>query len=51
MYHEHRSTDNDIVTELYTFYVDDSNKDTVLNFHVGLTNHTIEIMKNIKQIN
>ena len=41
MYHEIRSTYDDIAPELYTFYVDDSNKATELNSHVGLSNHRV----------
>ena len=41
MYHEIRSTYDDIAPELYTFYVDDSNKATEQISHVGLSNHRV----------
>ena len=41
MYHETRSTYDDIAPELYTFHVDDSNKATELNSHVGFSNHRV----------
>ena len=37
MYDENRTTYHEIITELYTFYLTDSNKATVLNSHVGPT--------------
>ena len=41
MYHKNRSIYDDIVPALYMFYVDDSNKGTVQNSHVGLMNHIV----------